>query len=139
MELLLNFLWLSLSLLLVVTWIRAAKLGHTNYTWTAFVALGLLLVLLLPVISMTDDLVAMENPTEIEHVVRRSEMPLLHLAHDTAALLDSGVLAVLLMIGFAFLFSRLSRFGLRVCPRKLTDGFICITGVRPPPVAVLSA
>lgn len=117
---------------------RAAKHGHTKSTWTALIALGLLLVLLLPVISMTDDLVAMENPTEIEHV-RRSEMPLLHLAHDTAALLDSGVLAVLFLIGVAFLFSRLSRFSLRVCPRKLTDGFICITGVRPPPVAVLSA
>jgi hypothetical protein len=138
-ELLLNFLWLSLSLLLVVTWVRAAKHGHTKSTWTTLIALGLLLVLLLPVISMTDDLVAMENPSEIEHVVRRSEMPLLHLAQDTAALLDSGVLAVLLMIGFAFLFSRLSRFSLRVCPRKLTDGFICITGVRPPPMAVLSA
>ena len=138
MELLLNFLWLSLSLLLIVTWMRAAKHGNTKSTWTALIALGLLLVLLLPVISMTDDLVAMENPTEVEHVVRRSEMPLLHLAHDTAALLDSGVLAVLLLIGVAFLFSRLSRFSLRVCPRKLTDGFICVTGVRPPPVAVLS-
>jgi len=138
-ELLLNFLWLSLSLLLVFTWMRAAKHGHTKYTWTVLIALGLLLVLLLPVISMTDDLVAMENPTEIEHVVRRSEMPLLHLAHDTAALVDSGVLAVLLLIGFAFLFSRFSRFSLRVCPRKLTDGFICITGVRPPPMAILSA
>lgn len=119
---------------------RAAKHGHTKPTWTTLIALGLLLVLLLPVISMTDDLVAMENPTEIEHIVRRSEMPLLHLAQDTAAHLDGGVLAVLLLlIGFAFLVSRLSRFSLRVCPRKLTDGFICITGVRPPPVAVLSA
>jgi hypothetical protein len=138
-ELLLNFLWLSLSLLFILIWVRAAKHGHTKLTLTTFVALALLLLLLLPIISMTDDLVAMENRTELEHVVRRSEMPLLHLAHDTTALLDSGVFTVLLLIGFAFLFSRLSRFSLRVCPRKLTDGFICITGVRPPPVAVLSA
>jgi hypothetical protein len=138
-ELLLNFLWLSLSLLFIFIWMRAAKRGHTKATFTTFVALALLLLLLLPIISMTDDLVAMENRTELEHVVRRSEMPLLHLAQDTAALLDSGVLTVLLLIGFAILFSRLSRFSLRVCPRRLMDGFIRTNGVRPPPMTLLSA
>lgn len=139
MEFLLNFLWLSLSLTLVFAWRRAARHGHTKHTWTTFVALALLLFLLFPVISMTDDLVAMENGTELEHVVRRSEMPLLHLAHDTTALLDSGSLTILLLIGFAILFSRLSRFTLRVSPRRVTDGFARIHGVRPPPVAFLTA
>lgn len=138
-EFLLNFLWLSLSLTLVFAWRRAAKHGHTKPTWNTFVALALLLFLLLPVISMTDDLVAMENRTELEHVVRRSEMPLLHLAHGTTAVLDSGALVLLLLMGFAIIFSRLSRFSLRVTPRRPVDGFIRIKGVRPPPVAFLMA
>lgn len=138
MELLLNFLWLSLSLALVLIWIRAARHGHTKPTWSALVALALLLVLLLPVISMTDDLVAMDNQTEVEHVVRRSEMPLLHLAHDTAALLDARMLVVSLLIGFALFFSRLSRFTLRIPRRRLMDGFLRTRGVRPPPSAALA-
>jgi hypothetical protein len=88
---------------------------------------------------MTDDLVAMDNRTELEHVVRRSEMPLSQLAHDTAALLDIGALSVLFLIGFAILFSRLSRFTLRGSARKLMDGFIRTAGVRPPPFAASAA
>jgi hypothetical protein len=88
---------------------------------------------------MTDDLVAMENRAELEHVVRRSEMPLLHLAHDTAALLDNGLLAVSLLVGFALFFSRLSPFTLRVPHRKLMNGFIRTMGVRPPPMTALAA
>jgi hypothetical protein len=138
-ELLLNFLWLSLSLALVLTWIRAVRHGHTKQTWSAFVALALLLVLLLPVISMTDDLVAMDRPSESEHVVRRGDMPLLHLDRGTADLLDMGLLAVLLFFGFAHLFSRLSRFKMRFSPRILMDAFVRATGVRPPPRALLTA
>jgi hypothetical protein len=138
-ELLLNFLWLSVSFALVLTWVQAVRHGHTKQTWTALIGLSLLLVLLLPVISMTDDLVAMENRIELEHVVRRSEMPLLQLAHDTAALLDTGMLPVLLLIGFAVLFSRLSRFTLRLSPRKLMDGLVRTAGVRPPPMISFTA
>jgi hypothetical protein len=64
---------------------------------------------------------------------------LLHLAQDTTALLDSGALTILLLIGFAILLSRLSRFTLRVAPRRPMDGFILIKGVRPPPMAFLPA
>jgi hypothetical protein len=63
----------------------------------------------------------------------------LQLAHDTAALLDFGMLAVLFLIGFAVLFSRLSRFTLRGSARKLMDGFIRTAGVRPPPFAASAA
>jgi hypothetical protein len=137
-ELLLNFLWFSLSLTLVLTWVRSVRHGDTKQSWTAFVALVLLLVLLLPVISMTDDLVAMENRTELEHVLRRSEMPLLQIASG-AAIPDLGMLAVLLLIGFAVLFSRLSRFSLRVALRKVMDGCVRMAGVRPPPAVVFTA
>lgn len=118
-------------------WVQAVRRGDTKHSWIAYVALALLLVLLLPVISMTDDLVAMDSPTELEHVLRRSEMPLLHLAHDSTALPDGMMLTVLLFVAFAILFSRLSRFSLRVVPRRLMDGFIRTAGVRPPPMAIL--
>jgi len=138
-ELLLNFLWLSVSLAMVLTWAWTTRHESTKRSWNVFIALVLLLVLLLPVISMTDDLVAMDGPSESEHVVRRSEMPLLHLTHDTAALLDIGLLSALLFLGFAVLFSRLSRFMLRFSPRILMEAFIRTTGVRPPPLVSLTA
>lgn len=139
MELFLNFVWLSLSLALILTWARAIRHGDTKRTWTTLIALVLLVLLLLPVISMTDDLVAMASPSEMEHVVRRIDLPLLHQAHDTAALLDIGMLAILLLIGFAILFARLSRFSLRLSRRRLMDGFDRTVGVRPPPMAALTA
>lgn len=133
-----NFVWLSVSLALIVTWVRGVRRGGTKPAWNVFVALALLLVLLLPVISMTDDLVAIDRPTEFEHVVRRGEMPLLQLTHDTAALLDFSLLTTLLFIGSAILLSRLSRFPLRFSPRVLMDGFLRIAGVRPPPIPSLA-
>jgi hypothetical protein len=137
-ELFLNFVWLSVSLALILNWIRAVRRGDTKLTWGAVIALSLLLILLLPVISMTDDLGAIERPSEVEHVVRRSEMPLLQLTQDTAALLDSILLTTLLFIGFAILFARLSRFTLRFSPRVRMDGFLRVAGVRPPPTAALA-
>jgi hypothetical protein len=137
-ELLLNFLWFSLSLTLILTWVRAVRRGDAKQNWSTLVALVLLLVLLLPVISMTDDLGAMDSRTEMEHVVRRSEMPLLQVAAH-AAILELGTLSVLLLIGFAVLFSRLSRFSLRVVLRKLMDGFARVIGIRPPPAPAFAA
>lgn len=137
-ELLLNFLWFSLSLTLILTWVRAVRRGDAKQSWSTLIALVLLLVLLLPVISMTDDLVAIDSRTELEHVVRRSEMPLLQVSAH-AAILELGTLSVLLLIGFAVLFSRLSRFSLRVVLRKLMDGFALVVGIRPPPAPAFAA
>ncbi|WP_035354496.1 hypothetical protein [Edaphobacter aggregans] len=139
MELLLNLLWFSVSLLLVAFWVRAVRLGHTQLTWTTFVALALLLVLLFPVISMTDDLVAMAAPSEGEHFVRRVAMPLLHLDQDSSSLLDTVLLAALLFLGIAFLSLRLSRLVPRSYPRTVLAGFARAAAVRPPPVALLAA
>jgi hypothetical protein len=137
-ELLLNFLWFSLSLTLILTWVRAVRRGDAKQSWSTLIALVLLLVLLLPVISMTDDLVAIDSRTELEHVVRRSEMPLLQVSAH-AAILELGTLSVLLLIGFAVLFSRLSRLSLRVVLRKLMDGFALVVGIRPPPAPAFAA
>jgi hypothetical protein len=138
-ELLLNSLWLSVSVALVLFWVRATFRGETEVNWTAVVAIVLLMALLLPIISITDDLIASDSPTESEHVVRRGEMPLLHLTPDAATLPEMALLTALLFLGYAVLLARLSRFTLRFSPRVPMEGFARIAGVRPPPAAMLAA
>lgn len=136
MELFLNVVWLSASLAMILLWVYAVRCGYTKHTWNAFIALVLLLVLLFPVISMTDDLVAMDSSsTEMEHVVRRSEMPLVLLHYDISTLPNIEIFAALLSFCLAVLFTRLSRFALRIPLRKQINGFLRVTGVRPPPTA----
>jgi hypothetical protein len=138
-ELLLNFLWLSVSVALILFWVRATLRGETEVNLTAVVAIVLLLALLLPVISITDDLIASDSPTESEHLVRRVEMPLLHLTPHAAILPEMALLTALLFLGYTILLARLSRFTLRFSPRVPMEGFARTAGVRPPPAAMLAA
>jgi hypothetical protein len=138
-ELVLNLLWFSVSLLLVAFWMRAMRMGHTRPTLSTFVALTLLLVLLFPVISMTDDLVAMAAPSEDEHLVRRVVMPLLHLDQALDSLLNTVALAALLFLGMALLSLRLSRLIPRSYRGTILAGFSRAVAVRPPPAALLAA
>jgi hypothetical protein len=131
-ELFLNFAWLSVSLALVVFWARAAR-----HTWSAFVALFLLLILLFPVISMTDDLVAMTAPFELEHPSRRDSTSLVH-SQDMAAMLDAVALASLLLLGFGFVRSRICRLLPHSFSEMLQAGFVRAMGVRPPPTVLLA-
>ena len=87
MELFLNLVWLSVSLLLVITWIRSERRGRKKFEWSTVIALLLLLVLLFPVISMTDDLIAINVASEVEHTMRRYEAPPSQTA--SVALLDA--------------------------------------------------
>lgn len=78
MELFSNLLWLVLSSLLLSLW-----LWHRN-RWrddslrsgvtVQLVALALLIVVLLPVVSLTDDLQANAMPAESEHFARRGDL-----------------------------------------------------------------
>jgi hypothetical protein len=138
-ELLLNLLWVSVSLLVVLMWARAVWLGHTRLTWSAVAAVTLLLLLLFPVISMTDDLVAMAAPLEDDHPVRRGDMPILHLDHIASAPLDAIALATLLLLGIAFIATRLTRLVPPSYSRTLLAGFARASLVRPPPTALLAA
>jgi hypothetical protein len=138
-ELLFNLLWFSVSLLLVVLWKSAAQLGHAQVTWSTIIALALLLVLLFPVISMTDDLVARAAPLEDNHPVRRGSMPLLQLDHVASTLLEAGALAALLFLGIAFQATRLSRLFQPSYSKKQLKGFARTSGVRPPPSALFAA
>lgn len=80
MELLLNLTWLTVSVALGVLLIASrgkseAMSGRCTYTRsTAWISYLILIALLLPAISMTDDLMAKVAPTDNEQVVRRHEV-----------------------------------------------------------------
>ncbi|HEV2708826.1 MAG TPA: hypothetical protein VGU67_01325 [Edaphobacter sp.] len=136
MELFLNLAWAILSILLLGGWIWSIRKGHTEFEWTTCVALVLLLVLLFPAISMTDDRVAMSTPVELEHMMRASETP-----HGQVAILGLfGLLAafvlVILNMASPLFYSRMRP---RVFAETLLAGLIRAVGVRPPPVSGLFA
>ena len=134
MELFLNLAWAALSLFLVVGWVWAIRKGHTEFQWTTLVALLLLLVLLFPAISMTDDRVAMSTPIELDHMMRASEAPHGQIAVPGLFSLLGVIFLVLLNMAAPLFYSRLRP---RIFAERLLAGFIRAFGVRPPPVAGL--
>ncbi len=70
MELLLNLAWVLLATLMFCSWLRFAPPTGANPR-LQFVALAVLLLILFPVISVTDDLQAAQNPAEADCLVRR--------------------------------------------------------------------
>ncbi|HEY6374417.1 MAG TPA: hypothetical protein VIX90_02710 [Edaphobacter sp.] len=137
MELLLNLAWLSVSLLLVISWIRSERTTRKQFKWSTVIALLLLLTLLFPVISMTDDLVAVNMASEVEHTMRRYEAPPSQMA--SIALLDAIVLLAAVMMGIAFSGTSFTRVRPPAFAAKLLAGFIRACGVRPPPAVSLAA
>jgi hypothetical protein len=71
MELALNLAWVLLAAVVVRLWIRHAPRQGASLR-TQIAALAILLVILFPVISATDDLQAAQNPYEVETCVRRA-------------------------------------------------------------------
>lgn len=70
MELFLNFVWMLAAILFVGLWLRLARRRGATPRVQA-VALLMLIVILLPVISVTDDLLALRNPAELDCCARR--------------------------------------------------------------------
>jgi hypothetical protein len=70
MELYLNLAWVMLAALMFCLWMRLApRVGASRRM--QFVALAVLLLILFPVISVTDDLQAALNPAEADPCLRR--------------------------------------------------------------------
>lgn len=74
MELILNLAWGVLAILLVRLWVLHAPRAKVSQN-AQIVALALLILLLFPVISASDDLIAAQNPAEIETSLRRDSGP----------------------------------------------------------------
>lgn len=72
MELALNLSWAVLTALMLWIWLRNAASGDTG-RWPQFVALVIVILILLPVISVTDDLMMAQNSPETEYFQRKSQ------------------------------------------------------------------
>jgi hypothetical protein len=72
MECALNLLWAALAAVMMRHWMRyAPRKGATR--WVQAVALGASLLILFPVISLTDDLLVAQNPTDTLTLCSRRE------------------------------------------------------------------
>lgn len=79
MELLSNLAWLAVAVALWVTWLARRRAGATLRSGLAvqLTALAVLTLILLPAISVSDDLQASHNPAEVERTCFRSDQHLL--------------------------------------------------------------
>jgi hypothetical protein len=69
-EVILNLAWVLLAAYMVALWLHWAPTAG-NERRMQMIWLAVVLAILLPAISMTDDLVAAQNPAEIDCCVRR--------------------------------------------------------------------
>jgi hypothetical protein len=72
-ELALNLVWAVLAILGWTCWLRADKPENVSKS-TQVIALAMLALLLFPVISVTDDFRAAQNPAEADSSVRRNDL-----------------------------------------------------------------
>ncbi len=77
MELFFNSLWAALALACLCGWLHA-KRGDKEDRRLTFVAVVMLIVILFPVISVSDDLWSLQNPAETDTCVRRLQAPTVH-------------------------------------------------------------
>jgi hypothetical protein len=65
MELILNLGWVLIAFGMLFAWLRVAP-RPAGERRAQFVALAVVILILLPAISMTDDLIAAQNPAEVD-------------------------------------------------------------------------
>jgi len=70
MELILNIGWALIAIWMVCTWMWTTPRG-TNQRRAKAVNLAVIIMMLLPAISMTDDLIAAQDPAEVVSSLRR--------------------------------------------------------------------
>jgi hypothetical protein len=92
-EILLNLAWAALALLIVCLWLRIDHRTATNRR-RQFVAIVVLMAILFPVISVSDDLMAVQNATEQDGSQRRDHLasPGAHTILPFAAVVSALVL-----------------------------------------------
>jgi hypothetical protein len=133
-ELIFNLLWLTLSVGIFGFWIwsqrRWADRSLRATTRIQIMALAVLIVILLPVVSLTDDLQACAAPAEMEHLIRRID-----LQHS----LDASLQAISLLAASKLSLEEASRLQTLLCAPRVekiavpNEGFLNVAGSRPPP------
>jgi hypothetical protein len=129
MEILLNLSWALLSALIVCLWMRLASRTGANRRMQ-FIALVMLIVILFPVISVSDDLWSAQNPAETDTCLRRD-----HLASSTHSIFPA--MAALPEPAFAAPHFGFQRFTAPLSLRSLAVDNPALDGIqnRPPPAA----
>jgi hypothetical protein len=95
METVLNLVWVLLAVVLVRLWILHGLRDGTSRR-TQLAALAMMILILFPVISVTDDLQAAMTPTESESCVRRGHsVTSPHILFPVVAVLPPSVVAEL--------------------------------------------
>ncbi len=130
MELALNLGWALLALWMLWAWLRTTP-QRTSDRRIQMLALAVVILILLPAISMTDDLVAAQNPAEIDCCARRN--------HDHAACPHSIIPAAAVLSLPRFAGISLAFVGMAT-PSNLPSPFVenpSLTSIqnRPPPAA----
>jgi hypothetical protein len=129
MEFILNFAWVLLAAGMLILWLRHACSNKAS-RGTQVAALAMLLLILFPVISVTDDLQALQNPAETENYLRRDHATVSpHSIFPEAAALPSFVFS-----GTCFGFLGRVAPSLRTAPVVDNPAMAAIQN-RPPPTA----
>lgn len=135
LEALFNLLWLALSVALLCFWLwsqrRWADTSLRASTRMQIMALAILIVILFPVVSLTDDLQACTAPAEAEHLTRRGDLQ----SHADSPLHTAAiVVAALLSFPRASRFQTISHLSPAMEIVTPSENYLSIVGNRPPPV-----
>jgi hypothetical protein len=129
MELILNLAWAMLAIFMACGWVFFGVRTGPNRR-SQLVALAVLILILFPVISVSDDLMALQNPAEDDCCLRRAHVVVsTHSIFPTVAAMPRPVLAEL-----PFGFLRLAAPGNLPVPVICHPGLAAIQN-RPPPAA----
>ena len=133
MELLFNLLWVGLSVGLIGLWLLSRRRWQDDALRPAshiqIAALAIVIVILLPVVSLTDDLLACTAPAEVEHLVRRDLLD--HVDNDLQA--ASIVAAALVSLQNASELQTISKLKPSIEIGTPREESLSIIGNRPPP------
>ncbi|WP_420239228.1 hypothetical protein ACOBR2_06500 [Telmatobacter bradus] len=95
MESILNLVWLAIAATMVTLWWRQPAPARAQHR-LHLVAIAALLLILFPVISLTDDLMAAQNPAETDTTMRRDhQADELHVFFPATAMLPATAMDIL--------------------------------------------
>jgi hypothetical protein len=134
LELFFNLVWVALSVTLFGLWMRDLRNQDDDHPRAQLLwqltALAVLIVVLLPAVSLTDDLQACTAPAEAEHIGRRISIQPFIDAHANPLALSFFALHLLALVPASPVWSFLP--GESAAPRAM-HGFSTANSIRPPP------
>lgn len=97
MEIFLNLAWVALSLASTLFWLRSERRTGKDRR-LPMIALAMLLVILFPVISVSDDLWSIQNPAETDSCQRRNHNQIASCPHSPVPLLAAPLATLLALV-----------------------------------------